>query len=177
METETVKLTLPVGQSDHIQGLDTAPVTLVEYGDYECPYCGQAYPIIPPAPTTHGSKGRFIFRNFPITQSHPHAQPAAEEAEAASAQNKFCELHNYLYEHQQALDDNHLEKYASKLGLDITKFNHDMASHAYAQRVREDFLSGVRGGVNGTPTFYINGIRYNGSWNLETLLKTLRLTS
>ena len=81
-------------------------------------------------------------------------------------------MHDYLYEHQQALDDNHLEKYASKLGLDITQFNHDMASHAYAQRVREDFLSGVRSGVNGTPTFYINGIRYNGSWNLETLLKT-----
>ena len=177
METETVKLTLPVGQRDHIQGLDTAPVTLVEYGDYECPYCGDAYPIIKQVQKNLGNKLRFIFRNFPITQIHPHAQHAAEAAEAAAAQNKFWEMHDYLYEHQQALDDNHLEKYASRLGLDITQFNHDMVSHAYAQRVREDFLSGVRGGVNGTPTFYINGIRYNGSWNLETLLKTLRLTS
>lgn len=177
METETVKLTLPVGQRDHIQGLDTAPVALVEYGDYECPYCGDANPIIKEVEKNLGNKLRFIFRNFPITQIHPHAQHAAEAAEAAAAQNKFWEMHDYLYEHQQALDDNHLEKYASKLGLDITQFNHDMASHAYAQRVREDFLSGVRSGVNGTPTFYINGIRYNGSWNLETLLKTLRLTS
>ena len=174
METETVKLTLPVGQRDHIQGLDTAPVTLVEYGDYECPYCGDAYPIIKQVQKNLGNKLRFIFRNFPITQIHPHAQHAAEAAEAGAAQNKFWEMHDYLYEHQQALDDNHLEKYASRLGLDITQFNHDTASHAYAQRVREDFLSGVRGGVNGTPTFYINGIRYNGSWNLETLLKTLR---
>ena len=177
METETVKLTLPVGQRDHIQGLDTAPVTLVEYGDYECPYCGDAYPIIKQVQKNLGNKLRFIFRNFPITQIHPHAQHAAEAAEAAAAQNKFWEMHDYLYEHQQALYDNHLEKYASRLGLDITQFNHDMASHAYAQRVREDFLSGVRSGVNGTPTFYINGIRYNGAWNLETLLKTLRLTS
>ena len=177
METETVKLTLPVGLRDHIQGLDTAPVTLVEYGDYECPYCGDAYPIVKQVQKNLGSKLRFIFRNFPITQIHPHAQHAAEAAEAAAAQNKFWEMHDYLYEHQHALDDNHLEKYASRLGLDITQFNHDMASHAYAQRVREDFLSGVRGGVNGTPTFYINGIRYNGSLNLETLLKTLRLTS
>lgn len=174
METETVELTLPVGQRDHIEGLDTAPVTLVEYGDYECPYCGDAYPIIKEVQKNLGNKLRFIFRNFPITQIHPHAQHAAEAAEAAAAQNKFWEMHDYLYEHQQALDDNHLEKYASKLGLDITKFNHDMASHAYAQRVREDFLSGVRSGVNGTPTFYINGIRYNGSGDLETLLKTLR---
>ena len=174
METETVKLTLPVGQRDHIQGLDTAPVTLVEYGDYECPYCGDAYPTIKQVQKNLGNKLRFIFRNFPITQIHPHAQHAAEAAEAAVAQNKFWEMHDYLYEHQQALDDNHLEKYASRLGLDTTQFNHDMASHAYAQRVREDFLSGVRSGVNGTPTFYINGIRYNGSWNLETLLKTLR---
>jgi protein-disulfide isomerase len=174
METETVKLTLPVGQRDHTEGAKTAPVTLVEYGDYECPYCGRAYPIIRQVQKNLGNKLCFIFRNFPITQIHPHAQHAAEAAEAAASQNKFWEMHDYLYEHQQALDDNHLEKYASKLGLDTTKFNHDMASHAYAQRVREDFLSGVRSGVNGTPTFYINGIRYNGSWDLESLLKTLR---
>jgi protein-disulfide isomerase len=173
IEEETVKLTLPVNNStDHIQGPSNAPVTLLEYGDYQCPYCGQAYPIIKQV-QRHLNKLRFVFRNFPITQIHPHAQHAAEAAESSSAQNKFWSMHDYLYEHQQVLDDDHLEKYASKLGLDMDQFNYDMSSHAYAQRVREDFLSGVRSGVNGTPTFYINGIRYNGSWDLETLLKTL----
>ena len=176
METETVKLTLPVGQRDHIQGLDTAPVTLVEYGDYECPYCGHAYPIIKQVQKNLGNKLRFIFRNFPITQIHPHAQHAAEAAEVAAAQNKFWEMHDYLYEHQQALDDNHLEKYARRLGLDMINSNTIFYKHAYARRVREDFLSGVRGGVNGTPSFYLNGIRYNDSWNFETLLETLVYT-
>ncbi|MGA7978221.1 MAG: DsbA family protein [Nitrososphaeraceae archaeon] len=172
---EVVKLTLPINSNrDHIQGPSIAPVTLLEYGDYQCPYCGQAYPIIKQVQNLLNGKLCFVFRNFPITQIHPHAQHAAEAAEFAAANDKFWEMHDYLYEHQQALDDNHLEKYASKLGLDITQFNHDMATHAYAQRVREDFLSGVRSGVNGTPTFYINDIRYNGSWDLETLLKTLR---
>jgi protein-disulfide isomerase len=171
---QIVKLTLPVDNSrDHIQGPPTAPVTLLEYGDYQCPYCGQAYPIIKQVQKHLGNKLRFVFRNFPITQIHPHAQHAAEAAESAAAQNKFWEMHDHLYEHQQALDDNHLEKYASKLGLDLAQFNHDMSSHAHAQRIREDFLSGVRSGVNGTPTFYINGTRYDGSWDLETLLKIL----
>jgi protein-disulfide isomerase len=172
---QIVKLTLPVDNSrDHIQGPPTAPVTLLEYGDYQCPYCGQAYPIIKQVQKHLGNKLRFVFRNFPITQIHPHAQHAAEAAESAAAQNKFWEMHDHLYEHQQALEDNHLEKYANKLGLDLDQFNHDMSSHAHAQRIREDFLSGVRSGVNGTPTFYINGTRYDGSWDLETLLKILR---
>jgi protein-disulfide isomerase len=175
IEEEIVKLTLPVNSSrDHIQGSATAPVTLLEYGDYECPYCGQAYPIIKQIQKRLGNKLRFVFRNFPITQIHPHAQHAAEAAETAAAQNKFWDMHDYIYEHQQALDDNHLEKYAGKLGLDLVKFNNDMSSHAHVRHIREDFLSGVRSGVNGTPTFYINGIRHNDSWDLETLLKTLR---
>src|SRR6187200_2950829 len=175
MSLEPPKLSLPVDPSrDHIQGADTAPITLLEYGDYECPFCGQAYLIIKQMQNKFGEDLRFAFRNFPITQSHPHAQRAAEAAESAAAQNKFWEMHDYLYEHQQALEDNHLEKYANKLGLDLAQFNHDMSSHAHAQRIREDFLSGVRSGVNGTPTFYINGTRYDGSWDLETLLKTLR---
>ena len=175
LEEEIVKLSLPVNSSrDHIQGAPTAPVTLLEYGDYQCPYCGQAYPIIKQVQKHLGSKLRFVFRNFPITQIHPHAQHAAEAAESSSAQNKFWEMHDHLYENQQALDDSHLEKYASALGLDLAQFNHDISSHAHAQRIREDFISGVRSGVNGTPTFYINGIRYNGSWDFETLLKALR---
>lgn len=175
METEIVKLTLPVSHRDHIQGEDTAaPLTLLEYGDYECPYCGQAYPIIKQVQKHFGSKLRFVFRNFPVSQIHPHAQHAAEVAECAATQNKFWEMHDYLYEHQQALDDKHLEKYASELALDLARFKNDMSIHVHAARVREDFLSGVRSGVNGTPTFYIDNIRYNGSWDLETLLETLK---
>jgi protein-disulfide isomerase len=174
LEGEIVKLTLPASPQDHIQGKDTSPLTLVEYGDYECPYCGQAYPIIKQVQKRLGPKLRFVFRNFPVTQVHPHAQHAAEAAECAATQNKFWEMHDYLYEHQQALDDKHLEKYAGELGLDLARFKNDMSMHA--ARVREDFLSGVRSGVNGTPTFYIDNIRYNGSWDLETLLKTLNST-
>ncbi|HYV52547.1 MAG TPA: thioredoxin domain-containing protein [Candidatus Eisenbacteria bacterium] len=119
-------------------------------------------------------KIQFVFRNFPLTEMHPHAQHAAEAAEAAAAQNRFWEMHDYLYEHQQALDDKYLEKYADNLGLNLAKFNIDMSSHLHAGRIREDFLNGVRSGVNGTPTFYINDIRYDDSFDLETLLKTLR---
>ena len=175
MESEIVKLILPVtSDRDHIQGSSTAPVTLVEHGDYECPYCRQAYPIIKEVQKHLGDKLRFVFRNFPLTEMHPHAQHAAEAAEAAAVQNRFWEMHDYLYEHQQALDDKYLEKYADNLGLNLAKFNIDMSSHVHAVRIREDFLSGVQSGVNGTPTFYINEIRYDGSFDLEILLKTLR---
>jgi protein-disulfide isomerase len=175
MKTEIVKLTLPVSSDrDHIQGRTSAPVTLIEYGDYECPYCGQAYPIIKEIQKHIGNKLRFVFRNFPLTEIHPHSKHAAEAAEAAAAQNKFWEMHDHLYEHQQTLDDDHLEKYATKVGLDLARFNNDMSTHAHVGRIREDFLSGIHSGVNGTPTFYINGIRYNDSWDLETLLETLR---
>ena len=170
-----VKLTLPVSSDrDHIQGRTSAPVTLIEYGDYECPYCGQAYPIIKEVQKQLGNKLRFVFRNFPLTEIHPHAEHAAEAAEAAAGQNRFWEMHDYIYEHQQALDDKHLEKYADNLGLNLAKFTNEMSSHVHAGRIREDFLSGIHSGVNGTPTFYINGIRYNDSWDLETLLERLR---
>lgn len=176
-KTEIVKLTSPVSYSrDHIQGPTSAAVTLIEYGDYECPYCGQAYPIIKEVQKHLGNELRFVFRNFPLTEIHPHAQHAAEAAEAAAEQNKFWEMHDYIYEHQQALDDENLEKYAAKLGLDLAKFKDDMSTHTYAGRIRDDFLSGIHSGVNGTPTFYIDGIRYNDSWDLETLLNTLRST-
>ena len=117
---------------------------------------------------------RFVFRNFPITQIHPHAQHAAEAAECAGAQNKFWEMHDFLYEHQQALDDKNLEKYAGILELDIERFKNDISNHVYAGRVREDFLSGVRSGVNGTPSFFLNGLHYNNSWDYETLSETLK---
>lgn len=172
---EIAKLVLPVTERDHSQGAETAPVTLVEYGDYECPYCGQAYPIIKNIQKRLKNKLHFVFRNFPITQVHPHAQHAAEAAEGAAAQGKFWEMHDYLYEHQKQLDDGHLKQYASAVGgMDTARFDDEMARHVYAGRVREDFMSGVRSGVNGTPTFYINGVRYDDSWDDETLLETIK---
>jgi protein-disulfide isomerase len=173
-QIETAELTLPVSsERDHTFGSDTAPVTLVEYGDYECPYCGRAYPIIKRIHKHLGDNLRFVFRNFPITRSHPHAQHAAEAAEAAGAQNRFWEMHDHLYEHQQNLDDDNLMQYASVLGMDTARFGDELARHVYADHVHEDFMSGIRSGVNGTPTFYINGIRYDYSWDEKTLLTAI----
>ena len=154
-------------------GLAPAPVTLVQYGDYECPYCGAAYPIVKEIQQRLGDRLRFVFRNFPITTAHPHAELAAEAAEAAGAQGKFWEMHDALFEHQRALDDGHLEGYAGAVGLDVERFDREMEDRVYAGRVREDFMSGVRSGVNGTPTFFINGRRHDDSYDLETLLAAI----
>ena len=170
----TSELTLPVDDArDHIQGPADAPVTLVEYGDYECPYCGAAYPIVKEAQSRMGDRLRFAFRNFPITTSHPHAERAAEAAEAAASQGKFWEMHDVLYENQRQLEDADLHRYAEEVGLDVAAFDRDLANGAQVERVREDFMSGVRSGVNGTPTFYVNGLRHDGSYGLETLLAAL----
>jgi protein-disulfide isomerase len=158
---------------DHIQGPADAAVTLVEYGDYECPYCGAAYPIVKELQARMGDGLRFVFRNFPITTSHPHAEQAAEAAEAAAAQGRFWEMHDLLYENQRRLRDQDLHAYAEQLGLDVEQFDKDLAEHVHAPRVREDFMSGVRSGVNGTPSFYVNGTRHDDSYDLETLLAAL----
>jgi protein-disulfide isomerase len=174
MTTEkNAHLSEPVSGRDHVQGPSDAPVTLVEYGDYQCPYCGQAYPIVKAVQQRLGDRLRFVFRNFPLAQIHEHAEHAAEVAEAAAAQQQFWTMHEYLFEHQQALDDDHLEAYARAVGLDMAAFEPAMADHAYAPRVREDFLTGVRSGVNGTPTFFINGIRFDDSWDVDTLSAAL----
>jgi protein-disulfide isomerase len=167
-------LTVPVTEGrDHIQGQADAPVTLVQYGDYECPYCGEAYPIIKEIQSEMGERLRFVFRNFPISTSHPHAEQAAEAAEAANAQGKFWEMHDLLYERQQNLTDEDLHRYAEELGLDVERFDKEMAEHVQAQRVHEDFMSGVRSGVNGTPTFYINGVRHDDSYETDVLRDAL----
>jgi protein-disulfide isomerase len=167
-------LTLPVSEDrDHIQGPAEAAVTLVEYGDYECPYCGAAYPIIKEVQERMGEGLRFVFRNFPITTSHPHAELAAEAAEAAAAQDRFWEMHDLLYENQQRLGEEDLHAYADQLGLELEPFDQELAEHVHAERVHEDFMSGVRSGVNGTPTFYINGLRHDDPYDLETLLAAL----
>jgi protein-disulfide isomerase len=172
-ETASARLTLPVSERDHRQGPADAAVTLVEYGDYECPYCGAAYPIVKAVQQHLGERLRFVFRNFPLSQVHPHAEHAAETAEAAAAQGAFWAMHDTLFEQQRQLDDDHLARYARDLGLDLGRFEQELAAHAHAGRVREDFLSGVRSGVNGTPTFFINGLRHDDSYDLDTLLGAL----
>ena len=156
-------LTLPIAGRDHIQGPIDAPILLLEYGDYECPYCGSTYPIIKAIQKRLGERLCFAFRNFPLVNSHPHAQHAAEAAEAAGAQGKFWEMHDLLFENQAALDDEDIVQYARTLGLDASRVINEIASGAYTARVREDFRGGARGGVNGTPTLFINGVRHEGS--------------
>lgn len=172
-ESRIVKLTLPVGDRDRSLGLATAPATLVEYGDYECSNCGRAHLVIKDIQKWLRNYMRFVFRNFPLTEVHPHAQQAAEAAEAAAAQGKFWEMHDHLFEHQGALDDVALAHYAVQLSLDPERFNREITEHTHAKRVHEDLLSGAASGVKETPTFFINGVYYKGSWDLDDLLGVL----
>ena len=165
----------PVGPDDHAKGPESAPVTLVEYGDFECPYCGQAYPIVQAIQKRLGGQLRFVFRNFPLSQAHPHAQHAAEAAEAAGAQGRFWQMHDLLYENQRRLDDASLAGYAEAIGLDPQRVLQALEEGTYEPKVRDDFMSGVRSGVNGTPAFFINGVRWDGPWNdPEIFLQTLQ---
>jgi protein-disulfide isomerase len=168
------RLVIPVSEDrDHIRGPETAPVTLVEYGDYECPFCGQAYHALKDVQRRAGNLMRFVFRNFPLTTIHPHAERAAEAAEAAGSQGRFWEMHDLLFENQQSLKDEDLLRYCASAGLDNSRFVADVREGRYINRVREDFLSGARSGVNGTPTFFINGARHDGSWEIGPLLAAI----
>jgi protein-disulfide isomerase len=174
------RLTLPVSERDHIQGDPHAPITLVEYGDYECPHCGRAYPIIKRVQARLGQRLRFVFRNFPLNEVHPHAEHAAEAAEAAGAHGGaagFWAMHDLLFEHQQdgpdAFSTTSLMRLATEAGVDGKAVALDLASQKFRERVREDFMSGVRSGVNGTPTFFINGIRHDYGWDEESLVDAL----
>jgi protein-disulfide isomerase len=162
--------TLPMPDRDHIQGPTDAAIKLVEYGDYECPYCGEAYPVVKEIQRRLGDRLCFAFRNFPLTNAHPHAEHAAEAAEAADEQGRFWEMHDLLYEHQDALEDEDLAQYASELGLDARRLISEVQSEEHLSRVREDFRSGARNGVNGTPTFFINGMRYDGPVDAESMM-------
>jgi protein-disulfide isomerase len=164
MNAKNSKLTIPVGPHDHVQGPANAPVTLVEYGDYECPHCGRAYPIIKSMQKRLGNRLRFVFRNLPLAELHPNATAAAELAEAAGMQGKFWEMHDVLFENQRALEPDDLRGYVKKLGLNVGKLEEALAGGAPSDRVRKDFMSAIRSGANGTPTFFINGERYDGSW-------------
>jgi protein-disulfide isomerase len=169
-------LTPEVGGRDHVLGPRGAAVTLVEYGDFECEFCGRAYPELQRLLKQVGGKVRFIFRHFPIPEEHPHAQHAAEVAEAAAAQGKFWEMHDLLYQHQSALTDEDLLRYARELGLDVARVQRELAAHTYAPLVRQDFMGGVHSGVSGTPRFFINGRRHEEPGDVTTLAAALRRT-
>lgn len=167
------KLTVPIGDRDHIEGSKNAPVKLVEYGDFDCPNCGEAYHVLKRVKEDSEDKLCLVFRYFPLKQLHKHALDAAYAAEAASRQNKFWEMHDMLFENQDALENEDLQKYAKALNLDMDQFIKDMKSDEVAEKVHEDFMSGVRSGVNGTPTFFINGKRYDGSYDYDIIIKEL----
>ena len=162
-------LTVPAGSQDWSDGPESAVVSFVEYGDFECPHCGAMEPVLRELRRLAGPAMRFVFRHFPLTSSHPHAAHAAEAAEAAGAQGAFWPMHDTLFVNQQALADEDLVRYAGGLGLDAETVATDLANHQYEPNVREDFMSGVRSGVSGTPTFFINDVRYDGAYELDAL--------
>ena len=167
------KLRTPVGPNDHMQGNSNAPVTIVEYGDYECPHCGRAYPIVKRIQEHFGERLLFVFRNFPLNHTHPQAESAAEAAEYVATQGKFWEMHDLLYENQDRLGSDLYEELAEKLHLDPIALTASIDSGQFTDRVRADFTGGVRSGVNGTPTFFINGERYDGSFDYPALVGTI----
>ena len=162
-----VGLVPPVGDRDRVRGPEDAPVTLVEFGDYDCPYTVRAYSVVRGLRQRLGGRLRFVFRAFPLTRIH------AEAAEAAAAQGRFWEMHNRLFEAHRRLESADLERYAAEIGLDVGRFEREMDEHTHARRVREDLRSGLRSGVSGTPTFFIDGVCHDGANDFETLLSAL----
>jgi protein-disulfide isomerase len=163
------RLLLPIRPFDHLHGTEDAPYTLVEYGDYECPNCGRLYAILRDLQRDLPSRLRVVFRHYPLSGIHRHAQQAAEAAEAAEAQGKFREMHTLLFERQQSLQTKDLIHYAEQLALDVDRFRHELKNGTYSERVRADFLAGVQNGVYGTPGLFLNGVRHDGEWDNESL--------
>jgi len=167
-------LKLPVTPEDHIQGPEDTAVTLLEYGDYECPHCGRAYSIIKRIQKHFGKRLRFVFRNFPLSELHPHAESAAETAEFAGTHGKFWEMHDLLFENQERLGEPLYLELAEELTLPLEALRQALEKGIYKPRVRADFSSGVRSGVNGTPTFFINGRRHDGPFDYDTLVLAIQ---
>lgn len=167
------RLAEPVSERDHAVGPEDASVTLVYYGDHQCPHCRMAFPIFEELGRQLEGRVRFVFRYFPLTTIHPQAELAAQAAEAAASQGKFWEMNALLFERQDNLDFESLVAYASELGLDVPRFENELKAAVHRERVQQDFESGVRSGVNGTPTFFINGLRYDGAWDLDSLLEAV----
>ncbi|MFC3356979.1 MULTISPECIES: DsbA family protein [Sphingobacterium] len=161
-----------VSEADHILGNGQADLTIVEYGDYQCPHCGKAHPVIKEMMAELGSQIRFVFRNFPLSEMHPYAKSAALAAEAAALQGKFWEMHDAIFENQNSLNDQWLLDMAQQLELDMDKFRSDLNDESIVDRVEGDFESGMMSGVNGTPTFFVNGQKFDGG--AEDLVQVLR---
>ena len=169
------QLVPPVNSFDHIMRYANAPIELVEYGDYECPYCGRAYPIVKNIVELLGRDIKFVFRNFPLSTIHPHAFTAAVATEAAGLQGKFWEMHDIIFENQRNLDIANIMILADEINLDAARFAHDIRQQQLADKVEADFESGLRSGVNRTPTFFINGEKFTGDWSDGGLLEALKL--
>ncbi len=166
-------LSIAANQGDHAIGPADAPATLVEYGDFECPHCRRAEGVVAELLERVGDGVLYVFRNFPLTTIHSHAQHAAEAAEAAGSQGRYWEMHRSLFAHADDLSDESLVAMAQSVGLDVDRFMDEMKRHVNAARVRADFMGGVRSGVNGTPTFFVNSRRVDGGFELATLLEAV----
>jgi protein-disulfide isomerase len=164
----------PVSTNDHIEGKEDALIELVEYGDYECPHCGRAYYIVKKMQQQLGNKLKFIFRNFPLTKIHPLATPAAVATEAADLQGKYWEIHDIIFENQESLEPGSFLEFAGQLGMNIKKFKKDLQDPALTEKVEAHFESGIRSGVNATPTFFINGIKYNDGWEGDRMMAYIK---
>jgi formate-nitrite transporter family protein len=174
---EEVKLNNPVTERDHTSGAATAPVTLLEYGNFECIHCGRAYPVIKQVRKLLGDDLRFVFRHFPTVQTHPHSLRAAEAAEAAGAQEKFWQMHDELFTHQAALEDRHLSRYAKRIGLNLERFTSDMTRNSFLREIDANYQRSLFDEhITGTPTIYLNDIRYTGATDLESLLQAIKLS-
>jgi protein-disulfide isomerase len=165
-------LTTP-NKRDHLRGSPDAPVQLVEYGDFECPHCGAAYLVVKKLEQDLGDRLAVVFRQFPLINVHPHAELAAEAAEAAGAQGKFWQMHDMLFEHQDALAPADLMRYAAALHLDVKRFADDLSGHAFRSKVQDDMKGGLQSGVKGTPTFFINGVLHQGGYDEASLLASI----
>jgi protein-disulfide isomerase len=167
VNSNRAQLVEPVGPNDHAEGPESAAITLVEYGDYQCPYCGQAYAIVKQLQREFGDALRLVFRNMPLTNAHPQAELAAETAEAVGLQGKFWPMHDTLFENQRDLSARAMLRYVEEVGADLSEVTRALDEGTVRNRVKDDVESGIRSGVNGTPTFFVNGERYDGSWTYE----------
>jgi protein-disulfide isomerase len=166
-------LRVPVTTDDHIQGNEDAPITLVEYGDYECPFCAQANPVVKRLQKHFGKNLRFVFRNFPLREVHPNAEAAAETAEFAATHGLFWQMHDLIYANQATLDMQQLAELTKTLKLPLQELELTLSNKTFENKVYRDFMGGVRSGVNGTPTFFINNERYNGPVDFDGIAQAI----
>jgi protein-disulfide isomerase len=170
LQVTTGRLSMPVTEQDHIRGPVGAPVTLLEYGDYQCPYCAAAHPVVRDLLSRREETVRFVFRHFPLTNVHQYAELAAETVEAAACRDRFWQMHDWLFEHQEEFNPGYVPVAAEQLGLPPDAIDREVNEHLYLDRIQRDFAGGIRSGVNGTPTFYVNDVRHDGGYTLPELI-------